>query len=64
MTDKEDTLEIWGLKKLDDNYGYISINKKNLADKITESSAVSILIIKKTRILKTFMFWEATLIKR
>ncbi|WP_185288611.1 hypothetical protein [Chryseobacterium lactis] len=34
MTDKEDTLEIWGLKKLDDNYGYISINKKNLADKI------------------------------
>lgn len=34
MTDHKDTLEIWGLKKLDDDFGFISVNKKNFADKI------------------------------
>lgn len=34
MTDHKDTLEIWGLKRLDDSFGFISINKKNFADKI------------------------------
>lgn len=33
-TDKYDTLEIWGLKRLKEDFGFISINKKNLADRI------------------------------
>lgn len=33
-TDKYDSLEIWGLKKLDDDFGFISIARKNIADKI------------------------------
>ncbi|UKB81850.1 hypothetical protein LF887_12595 [Chryseobacterium sp. MEBOG06] len=33
-TDKYDTLEIWGLKKLSEDFGFISINKKKLTDKI------------------------------
>lgn len=32
--DRKDSLEIWGLKRLDDDFGFISINKKTLADKI------------------------------
>lgn len=34
MTSQYDSLEIWGLKKLDEDFGYISVNKKKLADKI------------------------------
>lgn len=34
MEDHKDTLEIWGLKKMNDDFGFISINKKNIADKI------------------------------
>lgn len=30
-----DSLEIWGLKKLEADFGFISIHKKTLADKIT-----------------------------
>lgn len=33
-TDKEDTLEIWGLKKLEEDFEFISIHKKKLADSI------------------------------
>ncbi|MCJ8154000.1 hypothetical protein MKJ01_09545 [Chryseobacterium sp. SSA4.19] len=29
-----DSLQIWGMKKLNENFGYISINKKKWADKI------------------------------
>ncbi|WP_106917565.1 hypothetical protein [Chryseobacterium aurantiacum] len=34
--DKYDTIEIWGLKKLDDDFGFISVTRKNIADKIAE----------------------------
>lgn len=33
-TSEYDSLQIWGLKKLNDNFGFITINKKKLADKI------------------------------
>ncbi|NIF04969.1 hypothetical protein F3J23_05895 [Chryseobacterium sp. Tr-659] len=33
-TDKYDSLEIWGLKKLNEDFGFISVNRKKLADKI------------------------------
>ncbi|MGH1517400.1 hypothetical protein [Chryseobacterium sp. JK1] len=29
-----DILQIWGLKKLEDDFGFISVNKKSLADKV------------------------------
>lgn len=32
--DKYDSLEIWGLKKLDDDFGFISVKRKSIADKI------------------------------
>jgi hypothetical protein len=31
---KYDTVQLWGLKKLEEDFGYISINKKRLMDKI------------------------------
>lgn len=31
---KYDTLQLWGLKNLEDDFGYISINKKKLMDKV------------------------------
>lgn len=31
---KFDTLQLWGLKELNENLGYISVNKKSLMDKI------------------------------
>ncbi|MDR6458368.1 MULTISPECIES: hypothetical protein [Chryseobacterium] len=31
---KYDTVQLWGLKKLEQDFGYISINKKRLMDKI------------------------------
>ncbi len=31
---KFDTIQLWGLKKLEEDFGYISINKKTLMDKI------------------------------
>lgn len=31
---KYDTIQLWGLKKLEEDFGYISINKKKLMDKI------------------------------
>lgn len=31
---KYDTLQLWGLKNLDENFGYISLNKKKLMDKV------------------------------
>ncbi|TZF98815.1 hypothetical protein FW781_02490 (plasmid) [Chryseobacterium panacisoli] len=31
---KYDTIQLWGLKNLDEDFGYISINKKKLIDKI------------------------------
>ncbi|WP_213279658.1 hypothetical protein [Chryseobacterium indologenes] len=31
---KFDTIQLWGLKKLEEDFGYISINKKRLMDKI------------------------------
>lgn len=31
---KYDTIQLWGLKNLEENFGYISINKKRLMDKI------------------------------
>lgn len=34
MTDKYDSLEVWGLKEMNEDFGFISINKKNLADRI------------------------------
>ncbi|BAP31865.1 uncharacterized protein CHSO_2828 [Chryseobacterium sp. StRB126] len=33
-TDKYDSLEIWGLKEMKEDFGFISINRKNLADRI------------------------------
>lgn len=33
-TDESDTLEVWGLKKMNEDFGFISINKKKLTDKI------------------------------
>lgn len=33
-TDKYDTLEVWGLKGMKEDFGFISINKKKLADRI------------------------------
>lgn len=33
-TDKYDTLEIWGLKEMNEDFGFISINRKRVADKI------------------------------
>ncbi|MGE8552638.1 MAG: hypothetical protein ACN6OB_01730 [Chryseobacterium jejuense] len=33
-TDKYDSLEIWGLKEVKEDFGFISINRKNLADRI------------------------------
>ncbi|MDN3692927.1 hypothetical protein QWZ06_11855 [Chryseobacterium tructae] len=33
-SDKYDTLEVWGLKEMNEDFGFISINKKNLADRI------------------------------
>lgn len=33
-TDEYDTLEVWGLKKMNEDFGFISINKKKMADKI------------------------------
>jgi hypothetical protein len=33
-TSEYDSLQIWGLKKLDQDFGFISIHKKHLADKI------------------------------
>ncbi|AZA83876.1 hypothetical protein C1637_13410 [Chryseobacterium lactis] len=33
-TDKYDSLELWGLKETHEDYGFISINKKKLADRI------------------------------
>jgi len=34
MTDKYDSLEVWGLKEMNEDFGFISINRKNLADRI------------------------------
>lgn len=34
LSRKFDTLQLWGLKKLNENLGYISVNKKSLMDKI------------------------------
>ncbi|WP_294329043.1 hypothetical protein [uncultured Chryseobacterium sp.] len=34
MTDKYDSLEAWGLKEMKEDFGFISINRKNLADRI------------------------------
>ncbi len=31
---KYDTIQLWGLKELDENFGYIFLNKKKLMDKI------------------------------
>ncbi|MDQ1856223.1 MULTISPECIES: hypothetical protein [unclassified Chryseobacterium] len=31
---KYDTIQLWGLKELDENFGYISLNKKKLMDKV------------------------------
>ncbi|WP_336964942.1 hypothetical protein [Chryseobacterium contaminans] len=33
-TDKYDSLEVWGLKEVHEDFGFISINKKKLADRI------------------------------
>lgn len=33
-TSEYDSLQIWGLKNLNENFGFITINKKKLADKI------------------------------
>ncbi|SDI90247.1 hypothetical protein [Chryseobacterium jejuense] len=33
-TDKYDSLEIWGLKEMKEDFAFISINRKNLADRI------------------------------
>lgn len=33
-TDKYDILEIWGLKEMKEDFGFISINRKNFADRI------------------------------
>lgn len=34
MTDKYDSLEVWGLKEMKEDLGFISINRKSLADRI------------------------------
>ncbi|MGI9579690.1 hypothetical protein ACR1PO_00615 [Chryseobacterium sp. RRHN12] len=33
---KYDTIQLWGLKNLEEDFGYISINKKKLMDRIAE----------------------------
>ncbi|WP_347216824.1 hypothetical protein [Chryseobacterium sp.] len=33
-TDKYDSLEVWGLKEMKEEFGFISINRKKLADRI------------------------------
>lgn len=33
-TDKYDNLEVWGLKKMEEDFDFITINKKRLADRI------------------------------
>ncbi|WP_160137278.1 hypothetical protein [Chryseobacterium sp. c4a] len=33
-TDKYDSLEVWGLKEMKEDFGFISINRKKLADRI------------------------------
>lgn len=34
MTDKYDSLEIWGIKEMSEDFGFISINRKSMADRI------------------------------
>ncbi|RXM51112.1 hypothetical protein [Chryseobacterium sp. CH25] len=58
-TDKYDTLEVWGLKRLEEDFGFISINKKILQTELPEYSVILISILRKTKISKIFMFWAA-----
>lgn len=54
-TTSYDSLQIWGMKKLSADFGFISVNRKNGQIKLQEYSAALRLILK-TVILKIFMF--------
>nr|WP_315032341.1 hypothetical protein [uncultured Chryseobacterium sp.] len=53
-TDQYDTLEILGLKELDENFGFIAINKKNIADKIAGVFSRFVINFKEDRDFRDF----------
>ncbi|REC59756.1 hypothetical protein DRF65_24710 [Chryseobacterium pennae] len=54
MTDKYDSLEVWGLKEINEDFGFISINKKKLADRIAGIFSSSTINSKENKDFKDF----------
>lgn len=54
MTDKYDSLEAWGLKEMKEGFGFISINRKSLADRIAGIFSNSNINFKQNKDFKDF----------